>query len=370
MPMRLCKRSVALLVLAMALSACADAPTPQSTPAAAPAETPPPAAETVLREAFRIADPYARREAVLRATGRLLRADALREAEDAVASSYLTDVSFSSGQLTLQDPALVRYHDDLAVVAVPEGLGIYLYDLSKPVDELPVELTRWSLGITFLDVVWGEGHAGVAYYTAPQADSPAAAHFVLATEGEAGWRVSWVSDEAPDWWLAAEGGKLAVSPDLSLLELTGPGTGTTDAFYEAAGAPRRDFALSWARAANTYQVAPPPESFESRSTWLWSAAVPSPYAALVEFIERAQRGDLNGAAQLASDPAVVEAAVSFGVTLPERRFEVVEASADRIVFRDVQGTLEAEFEMVGGDRWLIRLLAPRGSSEDPATPTP
>lgn len=360
-----------LVVLLWVLSACGPGEAPVPTPTATATAVPQPPAEAALREAFRVADPYARRDAVLLATGRLLRTEALRQAADAVASTYLTDISFSSGQLTLRDPALVRYHGQLAVAAVPEGIGLYLYDLDSPADTLPTELSRWTVGITFLDVTWTEDAAGITYYTEGQEGEPAVVHYVLATRGGEGWRVSWAGDEAPDWWLSARGGTLAVSPDLARLELSGPGTGTTDAFYEPDGALKRTFTLRWARAANIYQPVPPPEGFEDRTTWLWSVAQPSPYATLVEFIERIQRGDLDGAARLTASDDVMQAAVDFGLMLPQRRFEVSEATVEGIVFRDVQGTLAAEFVLpAGSDTWLIASLGPVGSEIATATPAP
>ncbi len=359
----------ALLLAACALAGC-GAPDP-ATPVLPPAEpTPLPEArlpiELQLRDAFRVADPFARRAAVLLATESFLRDPALRATDDSIATSYYTTIAFSSGQLTLPDPAAIQRQDDVAIVALPEGLGLFLYDLGTPPGSEPVELSRWLVGLSSIHVTWGQGEAGVAYTTLGR-DGVTRAHFALATAGEAGWRLSWLSDEAPDWWFNAQGGALAVAPDLSWLELAGEAADTTLAFYELGDAPRRTFLIRWERAANIYQMSPPAAGYPTRQAWLWDVAQPSPYATLVEFVEQLQMGDEPGVARLA-DGESVAAALEFGLHLPERRFQVVEAGSDRIVFRDLQGTFVAGFAPPPseGDPWLITSLAPFGA---PA-PTP
>ncbi len=354
--------SVLLLLAAIGLPGCtAPATVAPPSPELTPSPDARPPIEAQLRESFRATDPAARRAAVLLATESFLRDPALRGADDSIASSYYTTVAFSSGQLTLPDPAVIQRQGDLAVVALPEGLGLFLYDLGTLGAE-PVELSRWLVSLSGMHVTWGEGELGVAYATLGR-DGVTRTHFALATADDLGWRLSWLSDEAPDWWFNAYDGTLTVAPDLSYLELTGEAASTTEAFYELDSEPRRVFRVRWVRAANTYQVSPPPAGYPTRQAWLWNVARPSPYATLVEFIERLQMGDENGAARLASEASITAAALDSGLHLPERRFQVIEEGQDRIIFRDLQGVYVAEFEppAPGGGPWLITGLAPFGA---------
>jgi hypothetical protein len=184
------------------------------------------------------------------------------------------------------------------------------------------------------------------------------------------WHLAWLSDEDPGWWLNAAGGALSITSDLSQLTVTGEAPRTTEAFYEQVGGPRRAFRVTWERTPQGYALAPGPEGFPSWQAWLWQAAVPAPYATLVEFIERLQIGDHEGAAALAADPALVEAAVDFGLQLPERRYQVIEAEADRIVFRDVKGSFMVTFSPPQDETgpWQITGLTPYGAAGQSGQP--
>ena len=71
---------------------------------------------------------------------------------------------------------------------------------------------------------------------------------------------------------------------------------------------------------------------------------------------------------LVDSQAVVQSALDFGLNLSERRFRVVEAGQDQVVFRDLRGTFVTDFwpPAPGGDPWIIKNLAPLGA----ATPAP
>jgi hypothetical protein len=102
---------------------------------------------------------------------------------------------------------------------------------------------------------------------------------------------------------------------------------------------------------------------------LWNVAVPSPYATLVEFIERVRLNDMISASGLVSNPSVVSSAFAYGLNFPENRFEVIAATGDTISFRCVRGTFNASFvpPLAGGNHpWRISRLAPVGV----APPTP
>ncbi len=337
---------------------------PSASTSSVPEATPLPPLESQLREAYRLADPTVRRASILAATDRFLRDDAVAKADDRVASTYYSQIAFSSGRLTLPEPALIRRSGRLAIVALPEGMGLILFDLST--DTSPVEISRWTVGLQSMDVTWGSGETGISFTTLGM-DNVTRAHYALITHGTADWQV-WLSDEAPDWWFNARGGSLEVSPDLSQIVVTGPAEGTTGAFYELGDAPRRTFRVVWRRDGSAYAVWPPVDPSADPATWYWQVAVASPYATLVEFVERLQSNDATGATHLASSPDVVGAAVDFGLQMPDRRFQIVSAQGRQIVFRDLQGTFVASFSppQRGDAPWLIDSLEPVGVP----TPTP
>ena len=116
-------------------------------------------------------------------------------------------------------------------------------------------------------------------------------------------------------------------------------------------------------------MSPQPASDTQRTSWLWQIAVPSPYATLVEFIERVRINDMAGAGRLATDPAVVTAAFSFGLNFPENRFQVTDYNPTRVTIISARGTFVVSIKPPpeGADRpWLISALTPLGA----APPTP
>ncbi len=352
-----------VMVACQPVSLTLDSGSASTTPP--PTDTARPPIEVTLREAFRTSDPIMRVANVLGATDSFLRDEAVRASDDSVASIYFTSVAFSSGRLTLSEPAILRRRGNLAVVALPEGLGLYLWDLGEEAGTPPLEISRWTVGLSGLDTIWGQGEVGISFVTLGE-DGTTTAHYALATKGSA-WQVAWFSDEVPEWWFNARGGTLTVAPDLSQIILTGEAPRTTETFYEQPGEPRRTFRIVWLRERDNYVMASPVENYPHREMWLWQVAVPSPYATLVEFVERLQLGDEEGAARLTGEPTIVPAAIHFGLSFPDRRFQVVSQAADRLVMRDLQGAFLVTFsEPQRGDApWLITSLAPLGV--EPAT---
>ena len=43
---------------------------------------------------------------------------------------------------------------------------------------------------------------------------------------------------------------------------------------------------NWSESISGYRMTPATAAFDDRREWYWAAAVPSPYATLVEFLER------------------------------------------------------------------------------------
>jgi hypothetical protein len=339
-------------------SAAASTPSPTLSPF--PSTATPEALDDHLREAFRVEDPNSRRDAVLQAVQRFLRDEGVRNLSDAEASLMLTEIAFSSERLVLTDAAMVARDGERAVVGLPDGLGLYLYDLGDT-SASPLELSHWTVGLSRLRASWGETEVGVVYTTLGN-DGAMQAHFVLAVK-ESAWIVAWIGDETPDWWFNARNAAVVVAPDRSLLLVKGEALNTTQVFSEPSDGPLRTFHMEWQRTENSYQPEFPVPPYGSREAWLWAAAEPSPYATLVEFIERLQLGDEDGALALASRPAVVADAISFGVYLIGRQYEVIGYDEERIVFRDIQGTFVASFRqsLSGEAQWLITDIAPLGA---------
>lgn len=314
-----------------------------------------------IQNAFQITEPVQRREAVLLAVQQFLNDPSVRAMTDEEASTLFTETAFSSERLVLPDAGYIARDGGRAVVGLLDGMGLYLYDLDHAASQ-PVLLSPWTVGLVRLEVYWESAEIGVQYDTLGN-DDILRAHFVLAVEADSGWKAAWISDEAPDWWFNAQNATLSVAPDLSWIAVTGEASGTTLVFDEQPGHPRRAFHLEWIREGESFKPTSSPHAYDRREAWLWSIATPSPYATLVEFLERLQMGDAVDVETLVSNPAVIRDAAAFGLDLIGRRFEVVTYEPDQIVFRDLQGTFVATFreEPSAEYPWLISSIAPLGA---------
>lgn len=323
---------------------------------------PTPTIEQELRSAFALADRLQRREAVLRAVADFLRTPAVRQMDDQAASSYLAEIAFSSASLTLDDPALISRQGSLAVVGIPDGLGLYLFDPAAQAGQDVYLISEWSAGLSALATGWMADEIGVGYTTI-SADGASFAHFALVRHQSGGWQVTWFSDEQPDWWFNARNAVISVAADLSQITMTGQAENSTSAFLERGTAPRRIFDVTWLREETGYRSTLPPDEGTARQQWLWDAAHPSPYATLVEFVERIRIGDIEGAGGLATDQSIVSAAVAFGLYLSQNQYQVTAASDTAITFQGQQGTFVATFQPPAseGGRWLIADLRPPGA---------
>jgi hypothetical protein len=356
----------------MTLAACAppeNSERPSSTPSASGTQVPADQIESYLREAFQVDDPFERRERVLLAAEVFLRAPAVQQADDRAASSRFTDIAFSSRRLRLRDPGFIRRHDALAVVGLPDGLGMYLYDFSEEPGSAPLELTPWTVGLSALEVNWQQDEFGVSYATLGS-DQAVRVHFLLATWDEEGWRVAWPGDEEPGWWFNATNGALSVSDDLERLVVEGEAPHTTLAFQEQGSTPRRRFRVEWTRDDDRYRQSPPESGYDTRREWLWAVAMPSAYATLVEFIERMQLGEEDEAADLVAGPDVLAAAQRLGLHRPTRRYLVTGYSAQTITFRDQENAYMATFAPSGEGEGTWQIIGLRQLGITPETPTP
>jgi hypothetical protein len=219
-----------------------------------------------------------------------------------------------------------------------------------------------------VEVTWLPDAVGVLYYTAG-ADGVITAHFSQAELSRGEWRVGWFGDEDPDWWFNTRNATVVVAPDLQTIAVSGESDHNSPAFDERPGLPHRAFSVTWHKLPSGYAMSPLPASDAERSSWLWQIAVPSPYATLVEFIERIRINDMFGAGKLVTEPAIVSDAFAFGLNFPENRFEVTGFEPTRITMQSVRGTFVVGFKPpeAGADRpWLISSLAPIGA----APPTP
>lgn len=320
-----------------------------------------------LRSAFQIADRDTRQQEVLSLTRGFLADVQSRGTTDEAASALLTDIAQASHPL-LNNPAIIQRQDKRVIVGFPDDLGLVLYDMSTPPDTPPLELSPWTAGLSTIQVTWQPDAIGVLYFTVG-ADQATTAHYVLAEQSRGSWRVGWFGDEDPDWWFNTRNATVTVSPDLQILKVTGEADHTSPAFDEVAGSPHRTFSVEWHKLPSGYAMSPQPASDAERTSWLWQIAVPSPYATLVEFIERIRINDMAGAGKLVADPAVVSAAFSFGLNFPENRFQVTDFNPTRITIISVRGTFIVSIKppSEGADRpWLISALSPLGA----APPTP
>jgi hypothetical protein len=363
---------LALFILCVVLAACAPpegADRLSPTLFASGTQVPADQVESALREAFQVDDPFERRERVLSAAEAFLRAPAAQQMDDRAASTIFTDIAFSSRRLRLRDPGLIRRSGGLAVVGLPDGLGMYLYDLGEEPGSAPLALTPWTVGLSALEVNWHPDEFGVSYVTLGS-DQVVRVHFLLAVRGDEGWQVAWPGDEEPGWWFNATNGALSVSDDLERLVVEGEAPHTTLAFQEQDSTPRRRFRVEWVRDDDRYRQSPPESGYPTRQEWQWAVAVPSAYATLVEFVERMQLGQEDGAAALAADPDVLAAARTLELHLPTRRYLVTGYSRQTITFRDQEDTYMATFAPpeADGDPWQIVGLRQLGIS--PETPTP
>ena len=350
----------ACLIVSSALCACqpTESPTPTALPATLPAEAAPNVPPVIaVQAAYRKTEPQPRREAVLQAVSRFVAEAADQGLSDEDASLRLTQAAFSSQQIKLTDPAFVRREGSLAVVGLPDGLGLYFFDEAGS----PVEISRWTVGLNSVNPIWRDGETGVVYETIG-VDGIKTVHFVLIVHEAPIWRVTWISDDAPDWWFNARNASLDIQPDLSSIAVTGESEQTIVTFEESDSTPHRSYTLIWERNLNQYALKAPISGYESREAWMWSVAVPSEYATLVEFIERLQRQQVQQAKAMTVNSDVFDDALAFGFQLIGTSYKVILSEPERLIVQGHQGTFEITFQQseVG---WQITGIKPTGIPE-------
>lgn len=361
----------ALIPAWIACALIASACTSTAPPAVSTNPTPRPGINEQLRAAFAIEDRPARLDAVLSLLPGFLADIGLRNVDDEAASSLLTDIAFSSERMTFTDRAFIRRFSDIAVVGLPDAMGLYFVNTFGE-DRYPREISRWTAGLDSMDLIPSGSEAGLVYATLG-VDQAVRVHYALLLRGDQGWEVGWHSDEVPEWWFNATQAQIATAPDLSKLTVVGEALGTTSVFVEEDNTPHRRFRVDWIRQANQYTQFPAMGGSDNRQNWLWQIAEPSAYASLVEFIERLRNNDLKGAALLVSQAGVVETARSYGLYLTENVYHVTAAEPDRITFQGRQGAFVAIFvpPPAGSPpetKWLITNVSPLGAVAP--TPTP
>ncbi len=342
------------------------------TPAVAPPTTPTPAVgvHDQLRAAFKVEERPARLQAVLTLMPAFLDDLSLRNASDQAASTLLTDIAFSSRQMTFTDRAFIRRYEDLAIVGLPDAMGVYFVDRARGVNRSAELISRWTAGLDSMEITPRDRDVGLVYTTLGL-DHATRAHFALLRRTDAGWGTAWFSDDTPDWWFNAVNAQIALAPDLSKVTLVGDAAGTTPVFLESGNVPRRRFRVGWVRTDNHYDQSPSMGGAANRQSWLWHIAEPSAYSTLVEFVERLRNRDFKGAAGLVTDSSIVVTAQSFGLYLPENTYTVTAYDMQRIAFQGRQGAFVAIFQPPApgsppDTRWLISSIEPAGL----ASPTP
>lgn len=351
--------------LLIPLAACANVETSLTPePAHLTPTLTPPSPEVAIPLAFQQTDPAQRRTEVLAAVVHYLNDPSVQYLPDQEASARLTELAFSSQRLTLPDPAFVRRDESWVVVGLPDGLGLYFFDLRQPA--MSIEVSPWTIGLTSLNPVWRDGELGIAYETL-SADGASTVHFALMVEQADEWTLAWISDNEPEWWFNAHDASLDITPDLSTITVTGYSEAQPLGFLEKPDDPRRSFRVVWEQGEEDdqffYRSQSPSSAYSTREAWLWNIAVPSPYASLVEFIERLQREDVDGAAELAINRLVIQDAEAFGFYLIDRPYEVILSEPERLIIQGRQGTFEITFRapQTEGDPWQITGITPTGT---------
>ncbi len=343
------------LAVGLLLAACTSTPVETPLPLPTDAPSPTPAPITLLIQAFAEEDPDARLEAVLAETADFMRSS--EAMDDAALGGQIAGAAQVAQTLAVEPAAFVRRGGDLAVIGMPGGMGIYLFDLAQP-NSIPLEVAAWTLGLSAVNASWGEDAVGIAYDILA-GDGRTRAHFSRAERVGGEWLLVWNSDETPLWWLCAHDAAVDVSPDLNMLVLTGQAPGLTPVFDEFGDAPRRVFRVTWVWGRAGYTPSPPPGAFETYQEWGWVVAEPSAYTTLVEFMERLRMGDEAGAGQLLAAPALGTTARELGLSRTDRRYTVVQADERTIIFRDRIGVIVVTF--IPGDPWLITDVRPYGA---------
>lgn len=308
-------------------------------------------------------DPGTRREAVLSAVELFLRDNSIRQEDDTTTSKILTDIVFSSEKLILSDPAFVRRQGTLVVVGLPDGMGIFLYDLSAT-STRPLQVSSWTVGLSSVDVTWAGNELGINYITI-SGEQASWVHYVMCSKSDIGWQVMWFSDEQPDWWFNSRNATISIAPYLSRLTITGEAEGSTSIFVEEGDVPRRTFKVEWLRDQEHYRLPLTTNSQQDRQQWIWQTAQPSSYATLVEFIEQIRLHNTREAGDLTCNSTVVTSAFSFGLHLPDVRYKVTAYHQESITFQSQQGAFVATFRPPGkeGEPWLISALKPLGATD-------
>ena len=356
-------RSILVLILILTAAGCRHAD-----PRALPPQSLEPSSqntlplETAIPLAFQSTDPQSRRAEIVTAIRQFLLDPAYLSAPDEVTSAALTSLAFSSDRLTIPDPAFVRRFGSYAVVAIPDGIGLYFYDLAHP-SQTPLELSRWTVGIQSLEVVWQDNYTAIAYHTLDLEGISHAHVSLLTIDSNLDWEQSWIGDDTPDWWFNDINASIDLAPDLSQIVVVGASTSGSQSFQEDSTSPQRLFRLVWTLDNTQYQLTTPSTGFRDRSEWAWATAVPSPYATLVEFVERFQRNDVAGAKILTANDTVMVDADNFGLALVgvPYKAEILDETHIRIVGH--QGALIIAFqppENNEGD-WLITSITPQGA---------
>jgi hypothetical protein len=346
----------ACLLACAVMTACQS---PESSPTALPTAVPTMSSQAISSEiavqlAYQQVDALARRDAVISAINQFAADAADQRLSDEEASLRLTEAAFASQQLKLTDPAFVRREGALAVIGLPDALGLYFFDGAGA----STQISQWTAGLSAVNVIWREDEIGVVYETIG-ADGTKMVHFALLTNDAKAWRVSWISDDMPDWWFNARNATLDIQPDLSSIAVVGEAQKSTVTFEEGEGTPQRLFRLVWERDLDLYQLNAPISGYDSREAWLWNVAVPSAYATLVEFIERLQRQQVQQATALTVNSTVMDEALDFGFHLIGASYKVMLSEPDRLIVQGHQGTFEIGFQELEG-LWRITSIKPTG----------
>lgn len=172
--------------------------------------------------------------------------------------------------------------------------------------------------------------------------------------------ILWQSDEDPEFLFIAQGGELQLAEDLTAFSLTGLAEGATGVFDEKESVVSREFQNTWFKEEGGIEAQKSLSHYGSVSEYADALAIASPYATLIRFLEWLVVGNEAALVPLVTEISVISTARDYGLHYRGRVYRVIEASRQRIVFKDEGGEFVAEFTLMDGV-YLLADIYPRGA---------
>jgi len=273
--------------------------------------------------------------------------------DDGQATAYLSSILTQAGwefSVAVQGISLKRPASDLAVLKLPPN-HIYLF--------WPGGWQRASVGDIIEDARLVNDELGIIFaHVGASSINPA--FTLLRRQPAGGWESLW-SPSGQREWICTDGSISFVGEGLSQLRLVGSSfaldSGKDEVFSECHACPHRTMVGTWERLGNEYvrRSSLPPDA--PRAERLWEMTDPSPYASLYEFTRRLRFGDQGNARSLATNDAVIEQALEYGLADENMHLQVesVEGQTIRFLAGDPARYLVAELLEQGGQWYVVSI---------------